>query len=894
MPNPDTLVNIVGNTGAPTDPTTGQYLPYIAAAHYGSGSVLLTSGDSGCDINDYCGGGNAGSGGNSGSICGTNLKTAHSEDLKFLYNSVNWGSSNSSYRRNDRRTADSQETVDAPLLPSFNFASLYRTADRVKSKTAPLIANGLMYVTGIDTSGGNTFATGGTVTVRCYDTTPFGDYDRDGNYDDGLADVSLGLPTMKSGVTRREARQVPAAFTSSRPRRFWQRFRGRAAIRWCSERKRRWIKSSSVGPDGTLYIFPAAMNLGTGSIPPTVSPIMVASDSGGVYDPTATHGCRAVAGRLRRLGLPDRAGRTGSRNRVGRHDSLAVLPRRRRAVQDRSDRDADGRRFANHRQFAHRNQLRFPHQRSDVLCPGGNHPHRRRSGQRADSRLLAGNAQRGSGLYAERRRAGHRNDGGNRYAHRRRRRLAACQRPLHGRPLFTTSSGQVPFVTPSVRVYSDITTSTVVGGVTTTTTRTARENYELGIVSPSYFGTFVTDAGGNFTGQVEIQVFAGAPAGTPPPGLLPGRNGSILASVDYDVAYISPAVTPNKPTNYDAFPTGARNDPNLVIPTYISKTADSSVTAPLGPGTPGGGIDTASFTPDDLLIFGTDQGILPATGTGTTPINWLTSIHALHEQTGATQLIWRYGLHDPGTADGSADGQNIGDNAPIFNYNKVTIDAGTLTVEPPVQPNALPEFISGLRVLGSPISTKSGLTYIMATGQSTASTSSGSGAGTNYGVNPYGLNQGQVTVLMCLQSNPTITLTLPISFDGTMPVQVSQVNALDSTSVVTANAANGIDGSSQLRIDAQRGKVTLLNFNATGGQFSASQSFVVGVTPIGQQTPILLHGASAAAVGEQRHLPERIGYRCDRNRQPGFRRLHADAVVLRHSGNADIRAHPDR
>jgi hypothetical protein len=81
-PNPETLINIVGNTA-------GNGLPYIAAGNYGSGAVIATAGDSGCDINDYAGGTNPiGMGGNSGPFCGPNLQTAHAEDLKFLYNLV--------------------------------------------------------------------------------------------------------------------------------------------------------------------------------------------------------------------------------------------------------------------------------------------------------------------------------------------------------------------------------------------------------------------------------------------------------------------------------------------------------------------------------------------------------------------------------------------------------------------------------------------------------------------------------------------------------------------------------------------------------------------------------------------------------------------------------------
>ncbi|MES2462954.1 MAG: DUF4159 domain-containing protein, partial [Armatimonadota bacterium] len=60
VPNGNTLINVVGNNAAGNQ-------PYIAAGNYGSGAVIATAGDSGCDINDYAGGiaNSIGSGGNS-------------------------------------------------------------------------------------------------------------------------------------------------------------------------------------------------------------------------------------------------------------------------------------------------------------------------------------------------------------------------------------------------------------------------------------------------------------------------------------------------------------------------------------------------------------------------------------------------------------------------------------------------------------------------------------------------------------------------------------------------------------------------------------------------------------------------------------------------------------
>ncbi|MFM7322746.1 MAG: DUF4159 domain-containing protein, partial [Armatimonadota bacterium] len=161
-PNPSVLVNVVGNSAVRS--ATGEALPYIAAGIYGSGAVLLTAGDSGCDINDYCGGVNAGFGGNSGAYSGSNLQAARTEDLKFLYNAVSWGTANNAYRRNNRRTATSFEIVGAPLIDGFT-AFGTTTDPGVASGSAPLIAKGLVVVSG-EVAGGS------GATLRAYVAQP--------------------------------------------------------------------------------------------------------------------------------------------------------------------------------------------------------------------------------------------------------------------------------------------------------------------------------------------------------------------------------------------------------------------------------------------------------------------------------------------------------------------------------------------------------------------------------------------------------------------------------------------------------------------------------------------------------------------------------------------------
>jgi len=174
-PNPETLVNIVGNNGRGG-------LPYIAAGTYGAGRVIATAGDSGCDINDLVGGLRTIAGGNAGAYCGENLQNAHAEDLKFLYNLVAWGSSNNQYRKDPRRTASSFEDIGAPLLRSFeiNIGSVIPGQLPVDSNTAPLVAKGIIYVTGL---------VGGTPTVRAYNAHP------------SLVAGDLGVPDLALGAS---------------------------------------------------------------------------------------------------------------------------------------------------------------------------------------------------------------------------------------------------------------------------------------------------------------------------------------------------------------------------------------------------------------------------------------------------------------------------------------------------------------------------------------------------------------------------------------------------------------------------------------------------------------------------------------------------------------------
>jgi hypothetical protein len=182
-PNKETLTTIIGNRVGTDTQLANTALPYISAGVYGSGAVIVTSADIGCGINDYSGGFN-GLGGNSGAYSGKNLQAANIEDLKFLYNAISWGGSNNTVRRNNRRSASSTSAATAPLNPAFDFSGT--PANAVNSQSAPLISQGVMYVSGVDANG--------LVTLRAYDTVPNRDFDSDGNFDDGLPDLINGTP----------------------------------------------------------------------------------------------------------------------------------------------------------------------------------------------------------------------------------------------------------------------------------------------------------------------------------------------------------------------------------------------------------------------------------------------------------------------------------------------------------------------------------------------------------------------------------------------------------------------------------------------------------------------------------------------------------------------------
>jgi hypothetical protein len=191
------LVPIVWNTlgFAPVNPITPspKWRPYILAGQMGAGRVVYSSGDSGCAINDYVGGANAGYGGNSGAISGEVLAGAHPQDLKFLYNLATWSGAHSTTDTDVRRTGNTPDKIGAALIDKWSAVSSNLTAR----------------VGGPAFSKHCVFAVDGNLVMHCYDQSPGQDLDGDGNADEGIPDYIAGLPYDE--IWRYDLKTVPGA-----------------------------------------------------------------------------------------------------------------------------------------------------------------------------------------------------------------------------------------------------------------------------------------------------------------------------------------------------------------------------------------------------------------------------------------------------------------------------------------------------------------------------------------------------------------------------------------------------------------------------------------------------------------------------------------------------------
>lgn len=778
-PNPEVLINIVGNS-AVSSPTTGP-LPYIAAGSYGSGAVIATAGDSGCDINDYAGGTNAGSGGNSGSFSGPNIITAHVEDLKFLYNLVAWGGSNAAFRGDNRRTAASFQSVGAPLIKSFNFDKALRATDVVNSASAPLIVKNTVFVAG-KVKGTN------TNTLRCYDQNPYADRDGDGNFDDGRPDVSLGLPFDE--IWRYDAGGTGGDEQPSTPT---------YGSVYNAVTGSRLDKIFVTMPDGSLLITAAFPRNGAGVLQgdPTGYPgfnTIPAATTGTTYDVVATRGVAPAPvynenkiyqvqpnGMLRCIDASSGAilwttfqtAPTGFTLQPTGTPTLGF------------SRQASNTGFARASiESTNDLMLYVPMQKTDSNGTQGIvYPYL--IGTRNEVQIGLPNTPDGSNGIAITRIGG--GQGG----------------PQPGQ---YTVAQAAPYLVPHVRVFArdDEDTSIPVAD-----RRSAREMYALGIPSPGYSVTATPQI--NPDGKVQITRNNMSYPTPRPQGDGPDKPLDLLIAVDYDIVYVDGGTT--EPANYASTQDsiGSRPYRSLQVPSYDQNAGEGNLTTP-------------AYSPEDLVLFAVQRQFRSPSGTPD-PRAVMASMFAVNEQEGdagnsTSRTFWHFGATNGFTATDApydtlvsrdVDGQQVTDVVPLRNFlifdPAWPLTSSATTNKVGGRPTG--EALRNIRMIGSPIVTNDGTTYAMAAGDST-------------------LNNRRMTVLMAYKTNPDISITLPEAFNDQTGVTVTQANLLSDPNNPSFTTLTG----PQLLLDGARGRITIINSRGGGGQgvFNAAQSCVVRFT----------------------------------------------------------------
>lgn len=751
-PNKESLTTIIGNRAA-QDSVTNLAMPYISAGVYGSGSVIVTSADIGCGVNDYSGGFNAGSGGNSGAYAGKNLLAANSEDLKFLYNAIAWGGSNNTVRRNNRRTASSTSAVTAPLNPAFDFADTQ--PNRVISKSAPLISQGIMYVSGVDA--------GGNATLRAYDTVPNRDFDNDGNYDDGRPDLIAGTPydeiwrwTGPASAGVQPSAPVLATITVAGES-------GDVILLTLGDGTLVQFNARPLDP-ATRRILPATV--ATTNVPNASTPYSNATNgvapspvffnnkiyvvewnglvrcvnadglvtlwqstqnTGGLnYRPTGTPTLglnRLVVNKVRDINQPSRENTIASNTNESTNDIMLYVP-----VKDGNDSKVLPYWLGSRGEGTKDANISGPTTSTMRLRPASTN---------ADQYFI--------------------------------------------------SKGGGGFITPSVQLFADVT----VGGVT----YTREENFAAGrAVYPVVDNFFVAQGYPQNSWTVGFQNSVPNPAYYS--GLLDiGYTGGpalsnlnrVLAVANYDLVYV-PAM--GTPPPYLIMAPGHRNDGPLKIPNSI-------------------GLDSVAFAPNDLLLYGANQ-----TADGTNFVGALFAMQEREFSLSSSRLRWRYLLHGgvPSAQVGNATVTDLPAlrNRMIFNGLAGARMMGSDGTAPYYEP------LTGVTVVGSPITTNDGITYMLAkatSGQNVAQ------------------NGGAVTVLMAFQTVPQITLDLGVPLDSGSAVTISQWDPLNARVVSTSGDPND---RTRVDVDYKTGRLTVADFGAlNNGEnlFSASSSFVVTYNP---------------------------------------------------------------
>ena len=822
-PNPETLLNIVGNRGA-------NGLPYIAAGNYGSGAVIATSSDSGCDINDYAGGSNSGSGGNSGAFCGPNTDTAHAEDLKFVYNVISWGGANNSFRRNNRRTASALDTVGAPLVTGFDFqnsGSVYgRPGDIVDSKSAPLIIKGIVFVSGVSN---------GTPTLRAYDANPYRDLDGDGNPDEGLPDLSLGLSydeiwRASAGGVGDVQPSTPIYATFS--------VRGSGGL-GTTPYERIYVTL----PNGGLAIYNAFPVDGNGRLAANNTPLIIAPEGGGSYNSDINGGVAPApvflenriyqvepSGLLRCIDAATGTTlwKTFTNVPTDRQIQPAATPTVGyiRQVLSTTFAQASGGNTNDLMLYMPVREVRMNGNTPALMYPYW-------LGTRNEVQTWANGPDGENGLVNTRIAGG---PGG----------------PAKDQYFMAAGTYADPaYITPKPRVFAakyDRSTTPP------TVLISAKENLANGVESPDYQGTVVDEKG-----QIKITKIGSSGEPEPTRGNVP----DLLVSIDYDVVYIAGSTAP---AAYDDI--GARGNGRLGFG-----------------GTYAGGLGTPALSPDDILIYGVDQAhhkTDPSTQAVTRDTQRAAGIFAATEQEGQTGALVRWHMlmfgdgpdsaytrvtqDSPKTATYPAnlayiqqalirdvDNQQVVDLAPLRNYlvfdnawpgiaggsqNAEKIQTTVTTASGTALSDDY-ETLANVRVVGTPIVTNDGLTYVLANAYSLAN----SGGLTAIPQTNNDNDISNVNVLMAFKTNPEIVLHTQQPFDGARGVQVTQADALSdpanpATIGNSAVAINGNGNGAQFSLDGDRSTIVVNNFAAGNRQFSATQSFVVRYTPLNTNTPV--------------------------------------------------------
>ena len=152
--------------------------PIVMAAQYGSGFVVVSAESIGEAISEPLG-----RAGVNGGVYKGIPQAANSEDLRFAYNIISWGSEHTTFHKGARRTGFSFAEVGAPLRPLwvFTLPPGALAPDSVPpTDRSPAILDDTVFL--VD----------GQNVLHAFDLSPIRDRDSDGNPDEGSVDYANG------------------------------------------------------------------------------------------------------------------------------------------------------------------------------------------------------------------------------------------------------------------------------------------------------------------------------------------------------------------------------------------------------------------------------------------------------------------------------------------------------------------------------------------------------------------------------------------------------------------------------------------------------------------------------------------------------------------------------